>query len=124
MSQLVNLLKALGIALGAYLLLVAGVLVALYAAQWLSGYGSHSHIRLDDFGMRDLHGSYPEPETDVVSVAVTAFPLVFFCLFFLPAFGALHLPPKGRRYAATGALSLIAGIVLWVGVAAYRAMGS
>jgi hypothetical protein len=97
MSLLLNILKAVGIVLGAYFLLFAGI----WAMVWCRFHTAH----LSDFGWK------VSPEGDWRETL-----LVFAVLPFLLALGAFYLPPRGRMYAAIGALLLIAGILIHVGI--------
>ncbi len=99
MNLLLNLLKAFGIVIGAYLLLYAGlqVVVAIVGCYLKWRFGDDGELLFGGVGCPDLKG-----------IAITA-------SLVLLAFGALYLPPKGRLYAAIGALSLILGLLIFCG---------
>ncbi len=91
-----NILKAVGIVIGAYVLLFAGIWVMV---RW--------HFRtadISDFGVK------ASSEDLWLTLLVSA------VLPFLLALGALYLPPRGRMYAALGALLLLVGILIHVGI--------
>lgn len=99
MTPLLNLLKALGIVLGAYLLLFAGIWAILCLR-----YGT---IRLSDIGLK---------ETDPTQISLAGVILILVVLPVLMTFRALYLPPRGRLYAAIGTLLLILGAWICIGI--------
>src|SRR5687768_9641484 len=107
MNPLLNVLKAIGIALGWYLLLFAGcwvILTVRFGKHWLA-----------DFGLKDMPPEQQELSFGVL--LVLALPVLPFFL----AFAALYLPPQGRMYAAIGALSVLVVLWIWFGVKLFNA---
>lgn len=100
MNLLLNLLKAFCIVVGAHLLLYAGLRLMTYILDcylnWRSG---------DSEGVVLLGGMSFGPCS-----------LAYFATVGLLTFGALYLPPKGRMYAAIGALLLILGVLVVCGI--------
>lgn len=99
MNLFLNLLKAVGIVLGAYLLLFAGV--------WTMLVLRFDIVTLTDFGVTDAGAA---------RISLAGAILLLFVLPVLAAWRALYLPPKGRIFAAVGALSLLLGILIWIGI--------
>lgn len=98
MNLLLNLLKAFGIVVCAYLLLFAGTL-----AIWTI------HIGTKDVGSTDTLIAGPGEISIIGSILILVLPV-------LAILGALYLPPKGRMYATIAGLSLLLGILICVGI--------
>lgn len=101
MNLLLNVLKAIGIALGWYLLLFAGLWVMLtlrFGRHWLV-----------DFGLKDMPASQASFTESLLGIG-------FYVMPFFLSLVALYLPPQGRIYVAVAALLLMLAIWVWFGI--------
>lgn len=99
MELFLNILKALVIVFGIYLLYVVGMCLTFLVVLVINGRSFH----LSDFGLKR------EQSSDGHATILGS-------LIFTLALAALYLPPIGQMYAMVGAAMILIGICLYGGV--------